>query len=197
MKNICFYMLATMILFLTNYSYSLDFFTLNKAKYEIDEIDIGRRIGCEPGFMTTTVIRDTSSQKEIWSEMTDEQAKEIWIQKGKCWPSISTSDFNHLWNRGKFVDFIVSSQNCGMHCIRTVTIYRFDGNKVTKIEQFAPERLKIDTDKDQIVAVYGISEGQCNLCPKRWKRVVYKWDGNNYEIIKSEESKKASQTSPW
>ena len=132
--------------------------------------------------------------------MTVQQAKKVWIQKGKCWPSHSSSDFKQVWNRGKFVDFVVVGQNCGMSCMRpTATIYRFDGNKVTKIEQFTVETLKLDNDMDQIVAVYQIYEGQCRACKKRWTRITYKWDGSTYRKIKSEETKEASDpnTTPW
>ncbi len=50
-----------------------------------------------------------------------------------------------------------------------------------------------------MIAVYQINEGQCQACPKRWKRDIYKWDGYNYKKIKSEETQKASDpnTSPW
>ncbi len=54
-----------------------------------------------------------------------------------------------------------------------------------------------DTDGDQMVAVYQIYEGRCNACQKRWTRVTYKWDGSTYRKIKSEETKEASNTSPW
>jgi len=54
-----------------------------------------------------------------------------------------------------------------------------------------------DTDGDQMVAVYQIDEGQCNACLKRWTRVTYKWDGNTYKKIKSEETEEESNTSPW
>jgi len=188
------------ILCFTEFSYSLDFFNLNKTKYEIDEVDIGRMIGCKPGYMTTIVIRNSSSQKIVWSEMTVEKAKEGWIQKGKCWPSLSSSDFKHLWNRGKFVDFVVVGQDCGASCSQPVLmIYRFDGKKVTDVMHISEYGLKIDVDGDQMIAVYQIYEGQglCRACPHRWTRVTYKWDGSTYRKIKSEETEEESNTSPW
>ena len=49
----------------------------------------------------------------------------------------------------------------------------------------------------QIEAIYQINEGQCRACSKRWKRDIYKWDGNSYEKIKTKETKKPSDKSPW
>jgi len=41
-----------------------------------------------------------------------------------------------------------------------VTILRFDSHKVTKIKQFTAEGLKLDIDRDKMVLVYQIYEGQ-------------------------------------
>ena len=104
----------------------------------------------------------------------------------------------HLWNRSGFVDFVVVSQDCGASCTpHSVTILRFDGHKVTEIKGFTAKQLKLDIEGNQMVAVYQIDEGQCNACKKRWTRVTYEWDGNTYRKIKSEETQKASNTSPW
>lgn len=79
----------------------------------------------------------------------------------------------------------------------SMTILRFDGHKVIDVKDFSAEGLELDIDGDQMVTVTQIYEGQCRACAKRWERDTYKWDGNNYKKIKSEESKKASNTSPW
>jgi hypothetical protein len=186
-----------LILSLTEFSYSLEYFVLDNSKYEIEMIDIGKKIGCKPGYVFTTVIRDTESQKEIWSKTNVEDAKESWIQQGECLVSIYSESLEHLWNRGKFVDFVITTQYCGASCHYSFSIFRFDGHKVTKIKQLSGSDIKIEIDEDQIINVSKIHEGQCTACPNRWNRDIYKWDGNTYKKIKSEETKKASDVPPW
>jgi len=192
------FLILILILSLTEFSHSLDYFTLDNTKYEIDEVNFSKIMGCRIGSYTTVVIRDVASQEEIWAQTTLEQAKKEWFRKGKCPPSISESEFEQLFHRGKFVDFIILSQMCGASCPPAAAIiYRFDGKKVTKITDFLAFSLKVDKHKDQIITVNQINEGQCRACDKRWKRDIYEWDGINYKKIKSEESKEESRTSPW
>ena len=194
-------MFITTILFLTNFSYSSEFFELNGKTYELNEIDIRKEIGCDSKFYEYIVvgIKDTKSNELVWSWPEFKEVREYWKKNKECGGSgFHTYKIKHLWNRSGFVDFIVVGQDCGASCTpHSVTILRFDGHKVTKIKQFSADGLELDIERDKMVAIFKIYEGQCRPCPHRWTRVTYKWDGNTYKKIKSEETQEESNTSPW
>ena len=83
-KKIVFSMFVMIILFLTEYSYSSDFFDLNGKQFEINEMDVGRKIGCLPGYYIGVVIRRTSDQKVVWYSESPEEAKNHLIHMNKC-----------------------------------------------------------------------------------------------------------------
>jgi len=196
-------MFITTILFLPDFSYSSEFFELNGKNYELNEIDIGKDLGCDsmPRKYIAVGIKDTKNDELVWSWPEFKEERIYWEQNKECGGSgLHTIEIKHLWKRSGFVDFVVVGQSCGASCSPpTVTILRFDGHKVTKIKQFSADGLELDIERDKMVAVYQIYEGQCRPCKKRWTRVTYKWDGSTYKKIKSEETKEASDpnTSPW
>ena len=77
-------MFTVMILFLTEYSYSSEFFRLREKNYELNEIDIGSRFGCKPGQYIGVVIKTSSDQKVVWYSESLEEAKKHLIYMNKC-----------------------------------------------------------------------------------------------------------------
>jgi len=139
-KIIVYSMFVMIILFLTEYSYSSDFFDLNGKQFEINEMDVGRKIGCLPGYYIGVVIRRTSDQKIIWSSLTTEELKKHYFHDDKC--AIATNNFrvekvfrDDIYD---YVDFVITHLQCGASCMpQTATIMRFDGNKVSEVKMIA------------------------------------------------------------
>ena len=112
-------MFITTILFLTNFSYSSEFFELNGKTYELNEIDIRKEIGCDSKFYEYIVvgIKDTKSNELVWSWPEFKEVREYWKKNKECGGSgFHTNKIKHLWNRSGFVDFIVVGQDCGVYC---------------------------------------------------------------------------------
>ena len=84
-KKIVISMFTVMILFLTEYSYSSEFFRLGEKNYELNEIDIGSKFGCKPGQYVGVVIRTSSDQKIVWYSDSPEEAKNIWFTWISVW----------------------------------------------------------------------------------------------------------------
>ena len=63
------------ILYLPEYSYSLEFFYLDGKTFELQEVDMGKNLGCKPGRFTAVVLRDSEKEKILWSTPTLEEAK--------------------------------------------------------------------------------------------------------------------------
>lgn len=190
-------------LFLTNYSYSLDYLQIDGEKYELDEVDFGRDIGCSPGQFIAAVIRKSEDQKTVWSSITTKEIREDYFYDGRCVPATLHYKIENLFKRQNeySVDFVVRHIQCGASCMpQSVSIYRFYGNEVKKIKDITAGRgleLNFYSTNSQIIAIYQIDKNECNACPKNWVKDVYEWNGNTYKKIESTISKDKSNTSPW
>jgi hypothetical protein len=181
--------------------YPLEFFEINRVPYELQEIDIGTLLGCLPGRITSVVIRNSKTKKEIWSYPTLENAKNIYASSGKC--ENTDADNNKVahvwqWRKPNNIDFMVMTKSCVTSCAtRTATIFSFDGNQVTQLFQVSGLDLMVNYIEQDFTAIYQQRQEECMACPKIWVRDEYKWDGKTYIRIKRELSPTKSTEPPW
>ncbi|MEW6145738.1 MAG: hypothetical protein AB1598_12035 [Thermodesulfobacteriota bacterium] len=184
-----------------HFASSLEFFNINGVTYELQEIDIGRQLGCRPGTFTAVVIRNSESQEELWSYPSSTEVKQNYFHNNEC-PSLGAGykEIERIWKRGEpnNVDFMVKSTRCAAACYTgLVTIFRFDGKNVTQVLALNEKYITVDFMEPDFTAIYQIYDGECNACPTKWGRDVYKWNGQTYKRIKSQVSKTKSAEPPW
>lgn len=182
-----------------HFASSLEFFYIKGVTYELQEIDIGRQLGCKPGRYTAVVIRNSESQEELWSYPSSDDIKSHYFHNNECYTGPGSGlyvEIERIWPERE--QFMVSTMVCGASCHSGgVKVFQFDGKNVTQVLALNEKYITVDFMEPDFTAIYQIYDGECNACPTAWGRDVYKWNGQTYKRISRQVSKTKSEKPPW